>query len=173
MKLVGEIIDLASDGTKPLPDVLRKCLVLSFELKTEKLKVWVEKELNGFERDDELPRYRSALLHSTGNFSGPAGAWIPKRPLPLGVLEKKDRDFLVPTRLSQPIAAYDQSGASKSNATIAWPPDLIGKYQAEFIQDYALSQAHGRVTKATMMCSWRRVGEHCRWQVCCGCRLLL
>src|ERR1700685_3592356 len=103
MKLVGEIIDLGSDGTKPLPDVLRKCLLLSFDLKNEKLKVWVEKELNGFDRHDELPQYRSVVLHSSGNFTGPMGGWIPQRPLPLGVLDKKDRDFLMPTRLSQPI----------------------------------------------------------------------
>ena len=42
----------------------------------------------------------------------------------------------------QPIAAYDQSGAeSQRNAIIAWPPDLIAKYQGNFIQGYALSQA--------------------------------
>jgi len=142
MKLVSEIIDLASDGSKQVADVLRKCLVLSFDLKNEALKVWVEKELTGFDKDDELPQYRKVMLHSTGNFSGPAGGWIPQRPLPLGVLEKKDRDFLMPTRLSQPIAAYDQSEARRQvNATIAWPPDLIAKYQARFIEGYALSQA--------------------------------
>jgi AbiTii len=121
---------------------LRKCLILSFDLKNETLKAWVEGELNGFGKDDELPQYRRVMLHSRGNFSGPAGAWIPKRPLPLGVLETKDRDFLVPTRLSQPIAAYDQSEARKqNNATIAWPPDLIVKYQEKFIEGYALSHA--------------------------------
>jgi hypothetical protein len=41
MKLVDEIIEMAADGKKPLADVLRKCLILSFSLKNDTLKVWV------------------------------------------------------------------------------------------------------------------------------------
>ena len=69
MKLVNEIIELASDGKQPLAKVLRKCLILAFDLKNDELKYWTEKELNGFDKDDELPPYRSVTLHSKGNFS--------------------------------------------------------------------------------------------------------
>ena len=47
MKLVDEIIQMASDGKRSLADALRKCLILAFDLKNDKLKQWVEKELNG------------------------------------------------------------------------------------------------------------------------------
>jgi hypothetical protein len=105
----------------------------------------VEKELNGFDRDDVIPEYRKAMLHSKGNFSGPMGAWIPKRPLPLGVLEKKHQQLLV-SSLAAPIASYETlAAAARSDkggeAVINWPPDLIAHYQAKFIQGYALSQA--------------------------------
>jgi hypothetical protein len=47
MKLLNEIIDAATDTTQPVANILRKCLILAFELKNEKLKAWVEGELNG------------------------------------------------------------------------------------------------------------------------------
>ena len=50
MRLVDEIIQMASDSEEPLSNVLRKCPVLAFELKNETLKAWVEKELNGFDQ---------------------------------------------------------------------------------------------------------------------------
>jgi hypothetical protein len=142
MKLVDEIIEMASDSKEPLANVLRKCLVLAFELKNEKLKGWVEKELNGFDRDDVVPEYRKAMLHSKGNFSGPFGAWIPKRPLPWGVLEKQHQELLV-SKFTEPIGAYDMlaSAGKKGQAVINWAPDLIAHYQAKFIEGYALSQA--------------------------------
>lgn len=142
MKLVEEIIEMASDGRRPLADALRKCLVLSFALKNEKLKNWVEKELNGYDRNDDVPQYRLVNLHSKGNFTGPAGAFLRQRPLPLSILDKKHRGLLV-SKLTQPIAAYDsgKESVSEINAAFNWPPDLIVHYQGKFISGYALSQA--------------------------------
>jgi hypothetical protein len=48
MNQIDEVIATAADDKQPVSNVLRKCLILAFELKNEKLKTWVEKELNGF-----------------------------------------------------------------------------------------------------------------------------
>jgi hypothetical protein len=50
MKLINEIITEALDNEKPIASVLRKCLVLSFDLKNEKLRQWVEKDSTGTKR---------------------------------------------------------------------------------------------------------------------------
>jgi hypothetical protein len=151
MKLVNEIIEMAADGKRPVADALRKCLILSFELKNDRLKEWAEKELNGYGRDDAVPEYRCVALHSKGNFSGPAGAWIPQRPLPLGILEEKHRKWLT-TKFAQPIATYDVGSTDeKHNAVIPWPPDLIVHYQAKFIEGYALSQAWQEVPTSVLI----------------------
>ena len=151
MRLVDEIIEMVADGKRPIADALRKCLILSFELKNDRLKEWAEKELNGYSRDDTVPEYRSVTLHSKGNFSGPAGAWIPQRPLPLGILEEKHRKWLT-TKFVHPIASYDVGGTDeKHNATIPWSPDLIVHYQAKFIQGYALSQAWQEVPASLLI----------------------
>jgi hypothetical protein len=147
MKLVDEIIEMASDGSKPLTDVLRKCLVLAFELKNEKLKEWVELELNGYREGAEIPEYRKVMLYSRGNFSGPWGAWVPNRPLPLSVIDKKHRGMLT-TKLAAPIASYEGFEKKTGEAVINWPPDLIAMYQTKFMEGFALSQAWQEVPTA-------------------------
>ena len=144
MKLLNEIIEAATDSKEPVTNTLRKCLILAFELKNEKLKVWVEGELNGFSRDGDIPEYRKVHLHSKGNFQGPGGAWIPKRPLPMGVLETHHRELLDPAILSEPLASYESTSATaqgKGELVLNWAPDLIVRYQAKFIPGYALAQA--------------------------------
>jgi hypothetical protein len=61
--LIDEIINMAADGKHQLPDALRKCLILAFELKNDKLKEWAEKELNGYNRGDIISEYRKTILH--------------------------------------------------------------------------------------------------------------
>jgi hypothetical protein len=64
MKLLKEIIELATDNHTPLTVVLRKCLVLAYSLKNERLKTWVEKELERVwtrRRAARLPRRLPAV----------------------------------------------------------------------------------------------------------------
>jgi len=142
MKLIDEIIATASDSESSLAGSLRKCLILAFELKNAKLKDWVEKELNGYSKDDAVPEYRIATLHSKGNFFGAGGTRLTNRPLPLVTLKVKDWDWLQ-SRLLQPIGAYEalKDAGLESNPKINWPPDLIAQYQCAFIDGFALSSA--------------------------------
>lgn len=141
MKLVDDIIEMASDSKRPLADVLRRCLILAFELKNEKLKEWVEKELNGYGTDDEIPGYRTAALHSRGTFSGPFGARVENQPLPvLGVLEPEHLELLA-VKLRQPIGAYESGMGADSNPRIPWNPDLTALYQSSFLKGYTLVSA--------------------------------
>jgi hypothetical protein len=144
MQLLNEIIEAATDPKTSVADTLRKCIVLAFELKNEQLKTWAEAELNGYNKNNSVPEYRKLNLHSTGNFQGPFGAWIPGRPLPMAALEEKDRKYLVPTVLSAPIAAYEANLAQSENKgsfSINWPPDLIARYQGKYMDGYVLAQA--------------------------------
>jgi hypothetical protein len=152
MKLVDEIIADATGSDNSVSDVLRKCLVLAFELKNSKLKDWVERELNGYDgvEPEDVPEYRKAQLFSKGNFHGPFGAWIPNRPLPMGTLEKDHRELLVPTIFREPIAAYQKDSRGKGKPVINWPPDLILRYQGRYMQGYALAQAWQEVSPGLM-----------------------
>ncbi len=57
--LLDEIERDAADSSKPLADVLRKCLMLGGRTKSTKLMDWATKELQGYKPEDELPAYRN------------------------------------------------------------------------------------------------------------------
>lgn len=59
---LDDIIDLATDNRQPITVLLRKCLILASQLKSERLKVWTNKELNGYDPDDSLPPYLRPLI---------------------------------------------------------------------------------------------------------------
>src|SRR5712691_12636993 len=144
MKLLDEIIDCAVDNKEPVSVLLRKCLVLAYQLKNARLKSWVEKELDGYNEDDEVPEYRQTGAQAKGTFFGPWQSAIYEQPLPPSVLKKEHRHFASTVKLMQPIAAYDldrDEKTGKGKFIIEWPPDLTVLYQGKFIQGYALNRA--------------------------------
>jgi hypothetical protein len=87
-------------------------------------------------------KYRKAYLNSKGNFSGPFGGRMKNKPLPLGVLDKKYRQFLELTYFSDAIAAYDIDTKDKGGTLgMPWRPDLTALNQEKFYADWALSSA--------------------------------
>jgi hypothetical protein len=62
----GVIQDL-TDPAKSLEDCLRKTLVLAYSLKNDKLKSWVESELNSYEISEPVPTYRKVRVEIWGN----------------------------------------------------------------------------------------------------------
>jgi hypothetical protein len=140
MKLLDEIVELASGEAGSVATLLRKCLVLAHTLKSERLKTWADKELNGYAQSDEIPEYRKTPATAKGLFVGPFGAQIKNQPLPSAVLKKEHRHFTDSAILFQPIAAYQNVGG-KSSFMIEWPPDLTMYYQKAFIEHYVLNRA--------------------------------
>jgi hypothetical protein len=138
LKLVDEIIAASTDGGHPISTLLRKCLVLAYELQNEKLKGWVEEELNGYDQKEALPEYRKIKVVSKGTFFGPFGSRIENRPIPSLILKPEHREHADIAILAQPIAAYD---GEIGNAVISWPTNLVGAYQAKIIDGYALVAA--------------------------------
>jgi len=146
MKLLDEIVDYAVYNKHVVFVLLRKCLVLVYKLKNDKLKNWVEKELDGYGLDDEIPEYRLTGAQAKGTFFGPFNAAIYEQPLPPSVLKKEHRHFASTVKLTQPIAAYDididkGKDKGKEKFIIEWPPDLTLLYQRKFIEGYALNRA--------------------------------
>ena len=90
--LLDDIINLAIDGKQPLPDILRKCLLLGHELKNERLKAWANQELNGYNGRD-VPEYRIIPAPAKGNFIGPFHAQYNHHIIPSIVLEENHREF--------------------------------------------------------------------------------
>jgi hypothetical protein len=138
--LLDDIINLAVDGKQPLPDILRKCLLLGHELKNDQLRAWANQELNGYESGKDVPEYRIIPALARGNFIGPFYAQYNRHLIPSVVLEERHREFAERVYLMQSVSAYadvlKERDAKSSGGvlTFDWNPNMVGYYQEKLMQ---------------------------------------
>jgi len=138
--LLDDIISLAIDGKQPLPDILRKCLLLGHELKNDQLKTWANQELNGYEFGEDVPEYRIIPAPAKGNFIGPLYAQYNRHVIPSVVLEKKHREFAERVYLLQSVSAFvdvlkeRDANPSGSSLSFPWNANMVAYYQDKLMQ---------------------------------------
>ena len=135
MALLDDIIDAATDDRVPIGTLLRKCLVLEQQVKNEKFRSWVNQELNGYEKVEDLPNYRNFPAVSYGIFLGMMGRQLTNQPLSLHILNEQDRKIVATCPLMQPVAAYEARPEKDGDAQLPWNPSLTVKYQQSFFPD--------------------------------------
>lgn len=137
--LLDDIISHAVDGKQPLPDILRKCLLLGHELKNERLKEWANQELNGYKSGKDVPEYRIMPAQAHGNFIGPFYAQLNSHIIPPVALEKEHRQLAERVYLLQSISAYADvvNGATSRdrNLILSWPANMVAYYQEKLRQN--------------------------------------
>jgi len=132
MTLLDEIIDAAVDEKVPIGTLLRKCLVLEQQVKNEKFRVWLDRELDGDDQE-ELPPYRVFNCVNKGLFFA-GTTMLNDQPIPVDVMEEKDRELIEKVFLNQPAASYDNRPNQSANAAVPWNPSLTAKYQTKFFR---------------------------------------
>lgn len=78
-KSIDGIIEDLTNPEKSLEDALRKTLVLAHILKNDKLKTWVDWELNSYSNDAPVPDYRKVSIQIWGDVSGLRGSLKQRR----------------------------------------------------------------------------------------------
>jgi hypothetical protein len=154
MKLVDEIIELSTENKEPVSVLLRKCLVLAYQLNNEKLKTWADKELDGYQQGEDVPPYRIAHTISKGTFLGGGGAILRDQPLNPQVMDSEHRHFATTLNLNGPIASYEIGLDDKAanNAIMPWPPAITARYQMKFMQGgWALNRAWQEIPASLMV----------------------
>ena len=73
--IVSDLQLEALDRNVPVSDLLRKALVVARKLKLSELQSWIEKELNGYRKTDEVPDYRE--IYGQVRAWNPFHGWIP------------------------------------------------------------------------------------------------
>jgi hypothetical protein len=140
MKLLDDLIELASNDKEPIGNVLRKCLIVESQFPNVAFRAWVDRELDGYGKDDEVPTYRHIRARSYGMFTGIASN-IASQPLNIGVMKPNDRKVIEELRLFQPASSYEGRPDKDSDASIPWPVHLTTKYQESFITTHTLLRA--------------------------------
>jgi AbiTii len=137
--LLDDIINLAVDGKQPLPDILRKCLLLGHELRNQRLIDWANQELNGYQSGKDVPEYRIMPALARGNFIGPFHAQYNRFAIPSVALEERHREFGERVYLLQSVSAYTDvlsgrgSSSSSSVLTFDWDPNMVAYYQRKLM----------------------------------------
>ncbi len=116
-------------------------MVLAYQLNNDLLKEWVEKELNGYDGESELPEYRKISADAKGLFLGRFGQQLDNQPIASGLMKPEHQHFAERAELRQAIAAYDDKLLSKGSAVFPWPQNLVILYQETFYTGLALNRA--------------------------------
>jgi len=127
MSLLRDIQNAAVDTNTDVTTLLRKCTILAARLGNDEFKAWVDRELNGYERIEDLPEYRLLHTASYGDFSGPFGSGLKNAPIPPACLPKELRERATKSYLMQAISAYASliNREEKNNAHEEWPADMV------------------------------------------------
>ena len=128
MNKISEWIDgITQDLVNPnmlLKDVLLKVQVLAFKLKNEKLKTWVDCELNGYNQN-KIPEYRIIPSTVKGNLVQSRGfggyATRNNTNLPIEYLEKKVIDRLTRIHMPSKVSEIEQMVIEKGSYSVSIP----------------------------------------------------
>lgn len=154
MSLLREIQNLASCSSKDidLSSLLRKCKILSARLNHHEFKVWVEKELNGYERDEELPSYRIMKVMSKGHFSGAFGRGLRNANIPTYIVDKEYREYIEHAYLTLGIGGLESLISNSPDGIIrqVWAPELLSIWGEKFYEDMYCIEAWKVIPVATI-----------------------
>jgi hypothetical protein len=151
--MLDEIIDLATDAKHPLSLVLRKCLILGYQLKNDRLKSWANQELNGYDSREGLPTYRALHVGAHGNFAS-AFQQMNNFSIPSFMLDKEDRDWAEKLELHESVSSYEEIVGSSASGSILveWPGNMVLKYQSKFFQgQMALIKAWQQIPRSVLV----------------------
>lgn len=143
MSLLRQIQDAAIDSSIDLPTLLRKCKVLAARLGNEDFKQWIDNELVGYDRKEDLPEYRVLNVNSKGHFSGAFGSGLRNGDIPLSCVPQDFRENLGHSYLMQPVAAIASLVSNKDTGTLQepWNPDLVAHFGQEIYERMVCMQA--------------------------------
>ncbi|SGZ16504.1 response regulator receiver protein [Moritella viscosa] len=141
MKLADEIIDILSSTDGVLSDALIKTKVLLHRTGQKDLITWVNKELNGYNDDDNLPDYRIVEAQVLVNASN--GAFeVNSHPVPLGHLDEDYRNQLEKGIMPQSLAIIEELTANKDGSLHSCiPMEMNGLLSKNLANEYVVQRA--------------------------------
>lgn len=128
MTKLSQIIDAATSDTVATASLLRMVKVVASRLDTAPLTQWVDRELEGYEDDAELPRYRGPFPASVmGHFVGPYRSEM-TIPIPAVALQAHMRGgFAFTIVFQQPVSELEPLAAAQGNLQNRWDADAVAQ----------------------------------------------
>lgn len=127
---ISTIIDQAADDTVPLPTLLRNVKIVASRIGAHDLDSWATSELNGYQRNEQLPVYRGPFpVFVRGTWSGPMQSSVISQVAPDG-LDPAVWGELFSASLREPVAELQSLATSEGDGEPAspWPPGAVVEY---------------------------------------------
>jgi len=152
MKIIDELINKISEEGVSLTDILIRTKVLAFQLKNEKLKVWINNELNGYDSASQLPDYRILHCEIIGTISN-GFQRATNYPIPLIGLDDDMTNQMKIFNLFQSISSIDIMLFKGNNAKMIMniPPDLYGYLSKDFDNGFQIEIARREISKTQII----------------------
>ena len=153
MNKISEWIDgITQDLVNPnmlLKDVLLKVQVLAFKLKNEKLKTWVDCELNGYNQN-KIPEYRIIPSTVRGNLVQERGfggyATRNNTTLPIEYLEKKVIDRLTRIQMPTKVSEIEQMVSEKGSYHVNIPHYIYVSFNEILANGWVVDSAWQKIS---------------------------
>lgn len=143
MSLLRQIQDAAINSSVDLPTLLRMCKVLAARLGSDDFKTWIDRELSGYDRKEDLPEYRVINVNSKGHFGGAFGSGLRNADIPLVCVPKELRESLGHSYIFQPVAAMAALVSKNESGTLQepWNPDIVAHVGRDIYEHMVCMQA--------------------------------
>lgn len=152
MTLLRDIQHEAASGKAPVSQLLRKCKILAARLKSAEFSAWIDRELNGYGENDDLPKYRVLKgLESHGHFVGAYRSELRNGRIPSHVLPEPLNEQITELHLTDPIASYeDLLLKAKDDLHVDWPTDLVAAVGRRIYEDMSCMAAWRIVPRSAL-----------------------
>lgn len=148
--LINSIVNELVDPSKKLKDILLKVQVLSFKIKNDKLKTWVDNEINGH-IGKEIPSYRKIPSAPFGNIIQDLGFGGMRtknnHPLPFEYLEEKLRNSLMTVNMASSVAELELMVEKEGDYQINIPHLIFNEITKLLTNDWVVDSAWQKITR--------------------------
>lgn len=152
MSLLREIQNDAVNSNVKISDLLRKCKILAVRLGSTEFQSWINKELNGYSSEDELPEYRIIEVNSKGNFAGAFGASLTNIDIPSICFDQEHHEDIHQSSLVGSISELEtlveNSVRQSINLRQPWNPNFVALFGKNIYRGYTCIQAWREISPA-------------------------
>ncbi|MEM7621285.1 MAG: response regulator receiver protein [Pseudomonadota bacterium] len=151
MELITQIIDILSDENTNLENALIKSKVLLHRLGERESVEWINKELNGYSEQDEIPEYRVLISQPKVTASNGFTIWK-EMPAVTGHLTDRQIENLTISKWRDPIASIEHfTGADGDTLSSPIPPEFWSKLSEGLQKGIHVEHAHCVISKSQVL----------------------
>ena len=134
MKLLSDVINELVDADGNLSSALLKTKVIAIRINNSTLTDWVNKELDGYDENDDLPEYRIKSARVTMHYRN-GNIELTKQPVPMTGMKKEVRKILEGVNLRQAVATLQSYLSAKDGGALSFPISAeLGAYVQNHIK---------------------------------------